>query len=300
MSRFPSTLGARRLAAFLSMLTILDVSQARAAGDAARGPTREEALTRPPQELARRLLGASGSLVKEVQRPVADNPGPLSQLRFAGPPRSAGFPGLCEADTFLVALKPAPVANGSPPNATVVADLVAGKLFKIVGDPARRAGSRDWRLLERRCAASGPVLSSLAPGAPREGFFGGNFNSHRLEAADAHFAARALDQAIKTASPAPVCKEDPAEPAAGFCVKPRAVLERLGPDQVKHVDVRTCPDVPATKCVEVTFDRGSARGTNEARHLAVSIATDAGVIDPPPAGTTIRRIEISASTVAED
>jgi hypothetical protein len=286
-----------KFARFLILAVV--AAQPASAGPGGEGPTFKQAMTQSVEELAHRLFGASSSLVAEMERPSAEyGVRYFDSLEFASAPRSAGFAGLCEADTFWVGLERAR-GRDTLDGPTKVTGLSTGKVFRIVGGPvdiAKRMDA-DWDSLRRQCARAGRVLWTDADASGTDSFFGGRSEGRDLRPADASFAARAMALAMTSsdAAAAPACSEDPAEPSGGFCADPRRVVRALHLDRVSYLMIEPCPDQPATKCIDVRFNRGGGRRWEE-RMMSVEIATDTLVIDPPPDTIAIRSVKIGAYT----
>ena len=282
-----------------------------AAPGRANGPSYEEAMTLDVEELAYRLLGASASLVREVGLPdrQLDAPG-FYFLEFAGAPDSAGFRGLCEADTIWVALEAMPGPEPESRRPTLVRVLVTGRLYKIVGEAGDLAatgivseaedltGSRDadWARLKQRCEQAGPVLWTDRDGHKTDAFFRMISVGEGDRPEDAFFAVRALALAMVSEGSVPLsCREDDQEPSANFCGNARRALQALKLDKVQFLNIMACPDRPATKCVGAQFDRGGGE-SGPKRVVSVIIQTDAQLIDPPPDRIVIRSVKLYAST----
>lgn len=275
--------------------------------EAARGPTLSEALHDPPLELARRVLGLSGEIYREVQRPFLESVPSVSwltNLTFATAPRSAGFPGLCEASTIFVSFRP---EQNAPPDSdvrTIVNALQTGRLYKIVGDttPLPDTWNDDYgRSIAERCAAAGPVLLQPNGGVRAGHFFSGRFNgSSDFWPAHAYFAARALQKVTAAATSGALttipCEEDRDEPAAHFCAEPRSLLANLSLQRLNGFEIAPCRRGDAELCVSARFTRQSDSLDGQ-RMLAVEIRTDASHIDPPPSDFRILAVSISGFTI---
>lgn len=131
--------------------------------------TFDEARSLSPDALARRVLGASGALVKEASvegaRGQFANPRWLAHITFTSAPRAAGFPGVCAVDTYGVDFSPA------SPSASLMADagpakvaaLRTGTVYRIVdAGPVPTSGWSDdyGRKLADACARKASVISS--------------------------------------------------------------------------------------------------------------------------------------------
>jgi hypothetical protein len=268
------------------------------------GPSFREARTQSAEMLAGRLLGASGRLVSEVRRPDA-NQRYFSSLEFASAPRSAGFEGVCEADTFWVSLGTSPRRTGPEiDRPTYVTGLSNNFLFRIVGTAEELAsrgdpdtGDANWAKLKSACARAGPVLGGEQGRAADVFFFGGLADGREFRPVDAYFAARTLALALvrTRAGLKPGCAGDPAEPSDDLCADPAAAVRGVDLGRLRYVGVESCKDRPGEKCVQALFDRGATIGWTQ-RRLVVEVATDARVTDPPPRELGIRSIRVTAET----
>lgn len=212
------------------------------------------------------LEGLASSLV-EVERPTwtglmgpSSNP---SALRFASRPRSAGNPGLCEATTVWIKLKPR--ADDDPVGTSTV--------YKAVGD--LRPLPDMWndaygRSLALKCSTAGRVIPTEDGDFNQLGFFTVTPES----ANDAWLAARALDVAIKAAvkgSLKPNCRlarglpeneqvtAETAKDRSGprDCDKPQAALGGLALDRLLGASVKPCGADTLVICVTGTFLRSA-------------------------------------------
>jgi hypothetical protein len=259
--------------------------------DRTPGPTTAEARTQAPAELARRVLGPSGEIYREVQRP---GPGGglvavswLSGLMFATAPHSSGFPGLCEAETLFVGFRPAAGTPRQAADAPVYVDrLTSGKAYKIVGDATASSdggSDDDERGLAARCATVGPVLWQPDTRAKVSHFFSVRFDGNSsAPAAMASFGARALQKAMvasQSLSQIP-CREDHSEPAAHLCADPHRLLNELPMERLVELRIAPCSLSASALCVVAAFIRQSDE-LEEQRFLDVRIETNASIVDPP-------------------
>jgi hypothetical protein len=264
--------------------------------------TLQEALNLPSAELAARVLGATGELYSEVRRPYLGGlPGRSDfDLDFATAPRSAGFPGLCEADVVTAYFRPsgnAPLPNG----AMELNSLHASKLYRAVSDTAPVPGignDAHGRRLEGLCASAPPVLIAYDPTRPPQPHFfrlGGPFNS----AAAASFASRVLQRLFETAASGTAdgiaCANDLTKPDRQDCPAALAEITHLAIDRVDGFQLSLCYDDPSRLCVEAGFSRPG--DGNQVRQLSIIIKTDARTGDPPPAAFRILGARVAHSTI---
>jgi hypothetical protein len=258
-------------------------------------PTLREARTQTAEELANRLLGASARLVSEVERP-SDDPRYFDHLEFASAPRSSGFEGVCEAETFWVGLRKRNglerAQNDTP---TYVESLSTAKTFRIVAEPTDIASRRDpdWKTLERQCEEQRPVF------AEERRFFTGMFKSRELKSVDAYFAARTVALAILAArdpSFRPECLPDTVSPTNDPCADPRATVARLDLSRLIVAAIEPCADLPETLCVDASFPMGETPAGDEQR-VHVYIRTDSEKTDPPPDRIRLRDVSLAADTL---
>jgi hypothetical protein len=288
------------------ILSLIVVATAIAAGSVATVPrphglTLEDALSLPPAALSERVLGEVGSLYPEVQRPNLDGvPGGVGfSLEFASLPRSAGFPGLCEADTLTVYFWPS--GDDRRRDQTMrVQSIYASTTYRIVGDTTPLPGnwSEDYgRRLAALCAHSGPVLWTSVAGASH--FVSGRYNgSNDFWAAHAYFAARALQKvttgARSGALTASSCREDRGEPEAHFCADPRALLATLPLDRLTGFSIDPCEAGQPALCVTASFRREDDPSTH--RLLSARIRTTLSEVNGPPPEFEVISVEVQGST----
>jgi hypothetical protein len=263
------------------------------------GLTLQEALNLPAPILSDRVLGAAGELYPEVQRPYFGGlPGRQGfALEFATAPRSAGFPGLCEADTISVYFGPAEASSNA--QTAHVRSLLTGKVYRIVGDTTPIDGG--WndnygRTLAARCAASGPVFSVRDTQLRR--FFDGRYNSSNdFWAAHAYFGARALTKARSAAAAhtlsVTACREDSLHRNDHICADPLTLLHNLPMELFLGFDIARCAPEDSKLCVEASFARDR---DSDGRVIAITIRTNLSEIIGPPPEFKIREVQIEAST----
>jgi hypothetical protein len=251
------------------------------------------------EALARRLLGGSGRSMHELGRPHFSNgpfygPG-LRSLTFASRPRSAGYPGLCEADVIAVDLEPERAENIDRDTPSRVKGKRSYRLYKVAGDPNQAAGR-----LESRCRHAGPVLAGSADAVE---FFSVIGDSDGPERAAASLAARAVDLAIRGArAPAGTkiaCTEDEALPEEPLCGNPERLLASLSPANLLGVEVEECEDAPKHLCVTADFPRRRPASDEIAdqRQITLTLEIDRAAIDPPPSSFGIVSLEIALHTI---
>lgn len=132
--------------------------------------TREQAMTKPPEQLADIALRQLGERVTSVTRPNF-NPGAgvnmvsaLQHLEFATAPHATDVVGLCAANRIAVEFEPPatrPGVNTNVAEAPVrVRTMRAAEVYKVVGEIEPYAEVSEARAAEedRRCAAAGPVI----------------------------------------------------------------------------------------------------------------------------------------------
>lgn len=266
----------------------------------------EQARKLSTSQLAERLLGASGRMMRESQ--VSDGTGGfngrpwLASVNFAASPVSAGFDGICEADTATVLFK----MDDAYPSATTqveVKTFYTGRVFMIVPALLDMPNSdKTWHALERACGKTGPVLTRWRE-PKRRGFFSGFVDDRgQLEAVDVHFAARALTsarRALPAASPQITCTVDPTTPNDPLCANASATLAGLDWSHLVVVSLSWCDDSRTTRCVKLEFDR-EAISSNVNQRTIVTLATDTGRIDPPTQSIGIRAISVAGETSVDD
>jgi hypothetical protein len=267
---------------------------------ASDGLTIEQALTLPAPLLARMALGLAGNRYVEVRRPFLGGPGRSGfSLSFATRPQSAGYPGLCRSDTIDVYFSPS--ENTAASDGMRVHTVDTGSAFKIVADTRRLAGT-GWndaygRRLDALCAVAGPVFADPNGDGRQPHFF---FLDQNSSVAEAYFAARVLQEAVEGARTSTrlriTCDEDPAEPDAGACADPRALVANLELASVWGFEVEQCEDNSSILCVEAGFARSDSRD-DQRRRLLVSFRTTANHADPPTAEVGIAAIHIEHGTI---
>ncbi|HEX5181839.1 MAG TPA: hypothetical protein VFW19_01680 [Allosphingosinicella sp.] len=267
------------------------------------GITLREARELPLDILARRVLGAAGRLVAEVERPSGESgpfaaPG-LRWLTFASRPRSAGFAGICEADLFLVSFEPIGKDPPTEDTPSRVQRLDTSTVYAIVGHPSDRDDGGDSRD-EARCGRSDAVLRSDPHIAS---FFGGSTEGGGFRAVHASLAARALDRAIRLAKRGELgtisCTEDSAPAVAQICSDPRAYLAALSPAKILFVEIGVCRGRTGYLCVAADFPREAPKDDplRDQRQVTVTVRIKGDHADPPLATIAIDGVDITGHTI---
>ncbi|HEX8644423.1 MAG TPA: hypothetical protein VF702_10985 [Allosphingosinicella sp.] len=269
---------------------------------APRALTREEALTQPVDVLARRLLGATGALVREMERPSPASffDGPwLMRLTFASAPRWSGIAGLCQADLFHLGFEPAGEAEEGQEPPVRVAHLWMQARYRAIGEPAATGAGwtpDDHRREDRACAQSGPVLGAS------NSYFGGRTrpNGDDLDAGEAAFAIRVYRAAIASARRGALaeipCRNDVVGGTPPICDDPRATVAALPLDGPNWLEIDPCGETPETLCVSAIVPRNiDALGPQ--RRIQVRIAT----AHPTPGlrlpSIELRGVDLAAHTI---
>ena len=255
------------------------------------GLSLREAQTLPEPLLAERVLGALGTLYSEIERPgPAIRRGRAFVIQFASTPRSAGYPGLCEADTITVNFGP---PADSPSTAMAhVQSAYHGTTYRIVSDTAPPTGG--WsdsysRTLAAQCAAAGPALSQ--PGMARRFFGGGNPVGSAFRAAHAYFGARTLAMASSTASPPAQCHDDLARPGDNVCDDPAVLLRNPPMERFLGFRIDRCEPGAPDLCVTARFSRGVRP---DLRGIDIRMRTSLPEPFYPPPEFALREIRIRA------
>ena len=257
-----------------------------------------------PPELARRVLGVTGARYREVRRPYLGGlPGRVGfNLRFATAPRSAGFPGLCQADTIDLYFSP-PDSESSSGGGMRVHAVHTGALYRIVGDTAPLPGT-GWNdeyghTLDELCENAGPVFDDPNADGPQPHFFG--VNRGEVSVVEAYFAARALELAVEGAASGALrrvaCQEDLTTPEEGNCANPRSTLTNLPLNLVYGVEIEPCAEAARSLCVSAGFLRSGQGPRN--RVLRVSIRTNAVRVENPLHGLRVVSVGLENSTFVE-
>lgn len=255
------------------------------------GLSLRQAQTLPAPVLLERVLGAVGTLYSEIERPSpAIRRGRAFAIQFASAPRSAGYPGLCEADMITVNFGP---SADSPSTAIAhVQSAYRATVYRIVSDTSPPAGG--WndsyiRMLSAQCATAGPVLSQPDM-APR--FFSGGYHAGGSWAAHAYFGARVLAMASSSASPPAQCRDDIARPGDNVCDDPAALLRNPPMERFLGFRIDRCEPGAADLCVTADFSRGT-RPDN--RGIDIRMRTSLSEPLYPPSQFALREIRIRAS-----
>lgn len=239
--------------AFAAALLLI-VTPAYAAPDTL---TLAEARALSPEALAKRVLGVAGGLVQSAHvsagRGMFANPYRLASIEFATAPRSAGLPGLCQADMYVVRFHPLGGEERQDLKAdlpSVPVDLDRTTRFRSVdAGPAPIAGWNDayGKAMDVACAGTGPVLRadgtspffvSLNDGQPDPR---GIVTSGSLAVLKA--AVRPVPGVV------PTC----ATSLPGQCARQIVALVERAPDEVRQA---VCEKAPGRRCVEVRYDLG--------------------------------------------
>jgi hypothetical protein len=262
--------------------------------------TREEARTEPVDVLARRLLGATGALVREVERPPPEPyPGQthLQNLTFASAPRWSRVAGLCEADRYVLGFEPAGGASEGTEPPVRVSRLAVLQTFRAIGDP--RPARAHWTEEEQEryepaCAESGPVLGT------RSHYFSGYTSVGRFNARHAAFAVRAYRAAIASARNGTLtaiqCQDDRSTGVPRICGDPAATLAVLAPEAPDWFEIEQCREAPETLCVTATVPR-NIDGLGAQRQIVLRIGTAHPDAVPSAPNIELRSVSLSARTI---
>lgn len=228
-----------------------------------------EARGLPPEALARRVLGASGSLVESAHVSAGmgmfANPYRLASIEFATAPRSAGFPGLCQADTFIVRFRPTDGEQGQDLKADLPSSVVAlertTRFRRVDAGPVPANGWNDayGKAMDAACAKTGSVLR-----ADGSSPFFVSLADGQVDARGA-VASTSLSVLAGAAKPGivPTCQTRLPDP----CERQVADLARRAPDEVRSA---ACETEPTRRCLEVRYDLGWLHW------LTLRIESDAG------------------------
>jgi hypothetical protein len=256
-----------------------------------RGLSLQDAQTLPASALRERVLGAVGALYTEIERPSPTiTRGRAFVLEFASAPRSAGYPGLCEADTIIVNFGPS--ADRPATSIANVQSAYRGTVYRIVGDTAPQAGGwtdADSRMLTEQCSAAGPVLSQ--PGRAQR-FFRGHYYAGGFWSTHAYFGARVLAMASSSASPPVQCRDYIARPGDNVCDDPAALLRNPPMERFLGFRIDRCGPDATDLCVTADFSRGSSP---DSRSIAIRMRTSLSEPSYPPREFALREIRITAS-----
>jgi len=267
---------------------------------APRALTREEARTDPVDVLARRLLGATGALVRQVTRPPPEPwPGEewLRTLVMATAPRWSRTAGLCEADLFVLSFQPAGEAAAGQEPPVRVSNLAIVTRYRAIGDPGAAGDmwtEEEQRRFEPACAQSGPVLGEGSR------WFGGHAGARGFTSNDAAFAIRTFRQAIVAAAsgalPPSACVDDRARSVPRICGDPRATLASLSPDGAGWFDIAPCELGEDRLCVTATVPRNVDELGGQ-RRIIVTIETDRAGTYPRTLPIGIEKVSLRATTI---
>jgi hypothetical protein len=161
-----------------SMLAVIALAPPAAAATGAPAITREQALSLPPRELGRIVLGQIGDRVEDVSRPVLQGiPFPDDRLKFMQfglTPRGLG-PGLCQATIVHVSFSSdaAAAADGRtvPVRAATIATSVG---YKITGEQEGNGSWQpaDWERQAALCLRARPIVPAETANLSLPGYFG--------------------------------------------------------------------------------------------------------------------------------
>ncbi|MEA3039647.1 MAG: hypothetical protein QOE79_2160 [Sphingomonadales bacterium] len=257
-------------------------------GVAIAGPARSdaefsmaEARRLSTKDLARVVFGLAGG--NYVESKVGWNTGwPVSgvfSVEFATRPKSAGFPGLCEAEYLNVEFRPSSRNKRAEGDRATFSGYSQSKRFGIL--PTRAAAAMGGDVpdsQDRQCEALRPIL-----GRDQPNFFGGSWmEGPDFRAVDAAFATQAFLQAQASARDLPPldCKGEPDRPDDDLCRDSMSVLTSFPAQHIGSFGLDRCPNAPAHFCVTARAARTPSGGL-EGHDLIFTIVTDATSIDPP-------------------
>jgi hypothetical protein len=272
--------GFRFLLALLALLAGLD------SGIAAAAPRRStaelsmaKARTLSTEDLSRLVFGHAGE--KYVESRVGwQTAWPVSgvfSIEFATLPKSAGFPGLCEAEYFNVEFRPLSKNKRGQDDPATFDRSYGATMFGMLATRAAAAGEADVPdSQDRQCEALGPFIREPTR------FFGGSWmDGPDFRAVHAAFATRAFLKAQKAGDlPAMECKGEADRPGDDLCRDPASVLRFFPAQAIANFNVNRCPDSQAHLCVTARGARTPSGGL-EGHDLIFTIVTDATSIDPP-------------------
>ena len=244
--------------------------------------TLEEARASPLAALAGRFLREAPGPLKEVA--VYDRTGlpelrdALTEISFAGTPRSSGFAGICVVDTISVPFKPIDPFDRrkTPPSPTTAVRPdrpVATQRFRVLrgaqGGPVE-ASTRSTQ--EAQCVPAGPVLpqGSTDRGAAFFRAYG------EVDAADVDMAVRALRQAQVEAADgahAPECRRDILLPGDSMCFAPGAALTRLDWQRLEGMSIHRVGGEDKQRDITLYFKRHPGEA-GAADHVHVEIVAE--------------------------
>ena len=222
-----------------------------------------EIKTMDARRLGPRVFGMLGERFHELRLTQSKSTEDGINIQFATLPRSAGWPGLCEADIYSVDF------DRLDPEATTAlrsdAPLRPGafsveKVFKLIGDTkAIRWTDDETRKLEASCRRAGPVLEQEDT-LPQLRFFTGYAQARRgmdsFNAGDAYLAARTLqlatDQARQGSLPIASCRDEDL-PQMKYCDKPEDFIANLPLGSFTHFEIEPCNESAAELCVTAHF-----------------------------------------------
>lgn len=253
---------------FAAALPFLLLTMAQATPDTL---TLAQARALPAEVLARRVLGASGSLVRTAHVSAGAgmfaNPYRLASIEFATTPRSAGFPGPCQAHTFVVGFRPVDGEDGQDLKADLPSSVVSldrtTRFRRVDVEPAPASGWDDayGKAMDAACARAGPVLREDGSSP-----FFISLNDGQIDprGAVASTALTILAAAVKLDPGVPlICQTS----VGDSCPRQVADLVKRPPDEVRSA---LCEKTPGRRCLDVRYDQGWLHW------LTLRIESDAG------------------------
>ncbi|MFO1015476.1 MAG: hypothetical protein U1E50_17125 [Caulobacteraceae bacterium] len=221
------------------------------------------------EDLRKEAFAEIADAFVEVERPTFSGmlgPRAPSVLYFATKPRSAGFPGLCQAT--VVGVRRLPI-DDIPPVRAMSTYRVVGDLSPLPGLWNDAYGAR----LEALCEKAGRVLRTESGDLGQVAFF----RAAPDDSGTAYVGARALELAIKNAASAdldvtcdmprdsagaPLARADaeigPGQPGPHDCDDARGALAALSLSRLVGLSMEPCADDAKLSCLKATFVRGAA------------------------------------------
>lgn len=253
---------------FAAALPLLLLTTAQAAPDTL---TLAEARALPVEALARRVLGLSASLVETAHVSagvgIFANPYRLASTEFATAPRSAGFPGLCEAEIFVARFRPVGGEQGQDMKADLRSKVVAlDRTTRFRSVDAGPVPTRGWddaygKAMDAACAKIG---AALRPDGTSPFFLDLTDGQIDPRGAAAATALGVLAAAARAGTGTPfVCRTS----SPGACRDLAHDLAVQAPDEVRS---GPCEKAPRRRCVVARYDRGWLRW------LTLAIESDPG------------------------
>ena len=280
---------------FTAALYLVAIVPSAAQPPQLRFPTEAEAQTLSVRELADRMFGASGAKIVAMQRPVppkAPSEATSWFLLFATAPKASSYAGICEAQVFFIEfLRPEalsrlhPGAQAATPNAFDITNR-----YKIVGDPMGGWVNGTDSDLESKCGRAGAVIPPVVGHDLGNHFFWAGYDGHDVKDWEASFAAKALNLAKAPGRDVKISCADSSKPNVSICGNHDQVLARLPLGFIQYVAIRSCADLPGTRCVTAQFPLEPDRA-NDKDALLVTVSTN--VLNPRVENQVrIREIEI--------